>query len=98
MKKLYLAIALVSTGLAAMAQTSNDPEAKKVLDAVSAKFKTFSTVKAGFSYKVENAAGKALSTKAGTILMKGTKYKVGFGTQEIFCDGKTVWNYDKGAN
>jgi outer membrane lipoprotein carrier protein len=98
MKKLYLAIAFVSTGLVAMAQTSNDPEAKKVLDAVSAKFKTFSTVKAGFSYKVENAAGKALSTKTGTILMKGTKYKVAFGEQEIFCDGKTVWNYDKGAN
>lgn len=98
MKKLYLAIAFVSTGFVAMAQTTNDPEAKKVLDAVSAKFKTFTSVKAGFSYKVENSAGKALSTKSGTILMKGTKYKVTFGEQEIFCDGKTVWNYDKTAN
>jgi outer membrane lipoprotein carrier protein len=98
MKKLYLAIAFVSTGLVSMAQTSNDPEAKKVLDAVSTKFKTFTSVKAGFSYKVENSAGKALSTKSGTILMKGTKYKVSFGTQEIFSDGKTVWNYDKTAN
>ena len=30
--------------------------------------------------------------------MKGTKYRVSFGGQEIFCDGKTVWNYDKAAN
>ena len=68
------------------------------MDAVSAKFKTFKTVKANFTYKVENASGKALSTKSGSILMKGTKYKVSFGGQEIFSDGKTVWNYDKAAN
>ena len=77
---------------------SSDPAAKAVLDAVSAKFKTFSSVQATFSYKVENAAGKALSTKAGTILMKGTKYRVSFSGQEIFCNGTTIWNYDKAAN
>jgi outer membrane lipoprotein carrier protein len=55
-------------------------------------------VNAGFTYKVENASGKALSNKTGTIMMKGTKYKVSFSGQEIFCDGSTVWNYDKAAN
>ncbi len=106
MKKLYMMMSLLVAGTALMAQTvttpknptKSDPEAKKVLDAVSSKFKTFKTVKATFTYKVENAAGKALSTKTGTILMKGTKYKVSFSGQEIFCDGKTVWNYDKAAN
>jgi outer membrane lipoprotein-sorting protein len=29
--------------------------------------------------------------------MKGTKYRVTFGGNEIFSDGKTVWNYDKAA-
>ena len=98
MKKLYLLLAF--TGLAALsqAQTSNDPAAKKVLDAVSAKFKSFRSVKAGFNYKVENSAGKTMSSKNGTILMKGTKYRVSFGDQEIFSDGKTVWNYDKSTN
>jgi outer membrane lipoprotein carrier protein len=98
MKKLYLLLTFLSSGLIMFAQTSNDPDAKKVLDAVSTKFKTFKTVKATFTYKVENAAGKALSTKTGSILMKGTKYRVSFGGQEIFSDGKTVWNYDKAAN
>ena len=101
MKK-FLTLFLTFGFVAAMAQdknpTKNDPEAKKILDAVSAKFKTFKTVKANFTYKVENASGKALSTKSGSILMKGTKYKVSFGGQEIFSDGKTVWNYDKAAN
>jgi outer membrane lipoprotein carrier protein len=103
MRTFYIAMVLVVSGLVSSAQSNpkeakNDPEAKKVLDAVSSKFKTFSSVQAGFSYKVENATGKALSSKTGTILMKGTKYKVSFGGNEIFSDGKTVWNYDKSSN
>ncbi|MBL0232966.1 MAG: outer membrane lipoprotein carrier protein LolA [Chitinophagaceae bacterium] len=103
MKKIYVVLLLLGISLAGFAQTKNDPAkndpaAKVILDAVSAKFKTFTTVSASFSYKVENAAGKALSTKTGTIQMKGTKYKVVFSGQEIFCNGVTVWNYDKGAN
>ena len=95
MRSLYLVIALLGS-MAVVAQ-KNDPEAKKVLDAVSAKFKTFTSVQAGFSYKVEDAKGKVQANKTGTILMKGTKYKVSFGTQEIFCDGKTVWSLDKSS-
>jgi chaperone LolA len=91
-----MATILFLSGLPVFAQ-SNDPAAKQVLDAVSAKFKTFKTVQANFTYKVENATGKALSTKTGTIWMKGTKYKVVFGGQEIYSDGKTVWNYDRSA-
>jgi outer membrane lipoprotein-sorting protein len=78
--------------------TKNDPDAKKILDAVSVKFKTFKTVQASFTYKVEDAKGKVQSTKKGTILMKGTRYQVSFSGQEIFCDGVTIWNYDKAAN
>jgi chaperone LolA len=97
MRKLYYVLALLSLSTVTLAQGKNDPEAKKVLDAVSSKFKTFSTVQAAFSYKVEDAKGKVMSTKAGTIWMKGNRYKVSFGGQEIFSDGKTVWNYDKSA-
>ncbi|MCX6316721.1 MAG: outer membrane lipoprotein carrier protein LolA [Bacteroidetes bacterium] len=88
---------LVVLASGAIAQKS-DPEAKALLDAVSAKFKTFTTVQANFSYQVENAAGKVLSKKNGTLMMKGTKYRVSFVGQEIFCNGSTVWNYDKNAN
>ena len=97
MRKLYLVMALWISGSVVMAQT-NDPAAKQILDAVSAKFKTFSSVQAGFTYKVEDAKGKIMSTKKGTVWMKGNKYRVSFGGQEIFSDGKTVWNYDKNSN
>ncbi|MEI9910839.1 MAG: outer membrane lipoprotein carrier protein LolA [Bacteroidota bacterium] len=95
MRKLYMTLALLGSGLLLFAQ--NDPAAKAVLDAVSAKFKTFTSVQASFNYKVEDAKGKVMSTKTGTIWMKGTRYKVSFGGQEIFSDGKTVWSYDKSA-
>lgn len=75
----------------------SDPEAKKVLDAVSAKFKTFKSVKAAFTLKIENAAGKVQGTKTGTVLMKGLKYRVSITGQDIFCDGSTIWTYDMAA-
>jgi len=76
----------------------SDPEAKKILDAVSAKFKTFKSVKANFSLAIENASGKNQGTKTGNVQMKGAKYKVTLNGQEIFCDGKTIWTLDKAAN
>lgn len=76
----------------------NDPDAKKVLDAVSAKFKTFKSVTAKFALKMENGAGKSLGSKSGTVYMKGTKYRVSVTGQDIFCDGSNVWTYDKASN
>lgn len=75
----------------------NDPEAKKVLDAVSTKFKTFKAIKASFALKIENAAGKVQGVKSGNVMMKGMKYRVSITGQEIFCDGTTVWTYDVAA-
>lgn len=98
MKKLYLSFIAFGFALATLAQVKNDPAAKLILDGVSAKFKTYTTVQATFTYKVENASDKVLSTKTGTIKMKGTKYYISFNGQEIFCNGTTVWNYDKAAN
>jgi outer membrane lipoprotein carrier protein len=98
MKKIYSLLLLAVAVNFCFAQTTNDPDAKKVLDAVSAKFKSFKAVQAGFTYKVENGSGKTVSTKKGTVYMKGTKYRVSFIGQEIFSDGNTVWSYDKAAN
>ncbi|MFC4262108.1 outer membrane lipoprotein carrier protein LolA [Ferruginibacter yonginensis] len=77
---------------------TNDPNAKKILDAVSAKFKSYKTVQAKFALKIENNAGKTLGNKTGTVYMKGTKYRISVTGQEIFSDGSNVWTYDKLAN
>lgn len=103
MKKLFTLtffalFALLATAQTTKNPTTSDPEAKKILDAVSTRFKTFPSPQASFTYQVENAQGKALSTKKGTVVMKGSKFKVSMDGMEIFSDGKTVWNYDKSAN
>lgn len=103
MKKIFTFLLATAAVISAQAQTGknltqNDPEAKKILDAVSAKFRTYKTPQASFTYTVENAQGKALSTKTGTVTMKGDKYKVNMSGMEIYSDGRTSWNYDKSAN
>lgn len=76
----------------------SDPAAKTILDGVSAKFKTYPAVQSTFSLQVEDAKGKVQGVKKGTVFMKSGKYKVSITGQEIFCDGTTVWTYDKAAN
>lgn len=76
---------------------SNDPAAKKILDGVSAKFKTFKSVQAKFSLTIENAAGKNMGTKAGTVYMKGNKYRYTLPGQDVFSDGSNTWTLDKAA-
>lgn len=103
MKKLFTLLSLISITFFATAQTGknptqSDPEAKRILDAVSARFKTFTVPQATFTYQVENAQGKPLSTKKGSVIMKGNKFKVSMDGMEIFSDGRTIWNYDKSAN
>ena len=95
----FLLIAsIVSVNAQPKGMGKNDPEAKKILDAVSAKFKTFKSVKSAFSLKIENGSGKNLGTKSGTVYMKGTKYRVSVTGQEIFCDGSNISTYDKSTN
>jgi outer membrane lipoprotein-sorting protein len=103
MKAIFSFLYLCLVSLALYAQPSNslgtsDPDAKKLLDGVSAKFKTFKTVQAGFSLRIENGSGKVMGNKSGNVMMKGNKYKVALTGQEIFSDGSNVWTYDQEDN
>lgn len=99
-----ITVLLVCFTLSAFAQTSanslgtSDPAAKKILDGVTAKFKSYQSVKAGFELQIENAAGKVQGVKKGVAYMKGNQYKVELTDQQIFCNAQKIWTYDKGAN
>ncbi|HUQ66455.1 MAG TPA: outer membrane lipoprotein carrier protein LolA [Flavitalea sp.] len=97
MKNISLLLALAISVLSGFAQ-GNDPAAKKVLDGVSNKFKTYKAVKSNFTLQIEDTHGKVQGTKKGTVFMKDKKYRVNITGQEIYSDGKNVWTYDKGAN
>ncbi|MBK8610572.1 MAG: outer membrane lipoprotein carrier protein LolA [Chitinophagaceae bacterium] len=73
---------------------NSDPAAKKILDVVSARFKTFTSVQSNFVLKIENASNKQIGNKTGTVYMKGTRYRIKMAGQDIFCDGSNVWTVD----
>jgi outer membrane lipoprotein carrier protein len=104
MKKLYCTLVLMIIAFSWLSAQppkgmgQSDPAAKIILDGVSAKFKSFKSVTAKFALKMENGAGKNMGAKAGTVYMKGTKYRISVTGQEIFCDGSNVWTYDKLSN
>src|ERR1017187_9561519 len=75
----------------------NDPKAKKILDDLGAKTKTYTTIKAEFSKTLEKK-DKGKESEDSKIETKGTKYKLTITGHEIYCDRKTVWDYVKEGN
>lgn len=71
----------------------NDAKAKTILDAVTKKVKSLNSIKANFVLNL--TGGKVKDTKKGTLSLKGEKYHIILGGQEIICDTKTTWTYNK---
>jgi outer membrane lipoprotein-sorting protein len=76
----------------------NDPEAKVILDNVSAKFKTYKSVTANFTLIIADGNNKVQGTKKGIVYIQGSRYRVSISDQEIYSDGDNIWTYDKSAN
>lgn len=69
-------------------------DAKKILDGVGAKVKSFKAISGGFSIKSITNKGQANGTKTGSISMKGNKYLIKQGKTEILCDGSKTYSFD----
>lgn len=96
--KIFLLAGLIfSMGTAVQAQSDNDPKAKAILDELSAKTKTYSTIKTDFTIQLTNKQGKVTETQNGTVQLKGDKYKLQLPGQVILSDGKYTWTYMKEA-
>jgi outer membrane lipoprotein carrier protein len=102
MKKRFLLLfaTLISVfNIAAAQQTAGqDPKAGKILDEMSKKYREMSGFKAKFSYELENKDYKMKEKAEGEIAVKGSKYNLKVGDQEIINNGTTVWTYFKDAN
>lgn len=102
-KSVLLSLTLLCFCSLAQAQNNSlgksDPDAKKVLDGFTAKLKSYKAVQSGFTLKVEDSKGVVMGSKSGTIYLKGNKYHINIpGGQDIYCDGKDMWTYDKSSN
>lgn len=71
-----------------------DPNAKKILDNVSAKVKSYKGITASFSIKSITSKGRNNGTKNGNITLKGKKYILKQGKTEIICDATNIYNFD----
>lgn len=92
--RLLIAGFLISNIVAAQV----DPKAQEILKSVSVKYKSYKSVSAKFKITVLDQKAKTTDNQSGTLILKGSKYKVMMGTQEIVSDGKVIWTYLKDAN
>ena len=93
MKKMYFLLVLF-TGFGLKINAQNDPAAKKILDGVSAKLKTFKGVTANFLYSTKDRKNVKKGSVNGQISIKGEQYYIKQGSTEIFCNGSKTWNYN----
>lgn len=96
MKKIIFLLSMLLTSYSISAQV--DAKAKKILDDVSAKTKTYTTINAEFSITIENKKNKTTDTQTGKITLKGSKYKLEVNNQTIISDSKTSWTILKDAS
>ena len=90
MKKLFILFLSLSFF---SAYSQKDQKATEILDQVSSKTKSYKSIKADFSYKMENTKAKINEEKQGTLLLSGDKYRMQASGQTVICDGKTIWTF-----
>ena len=96
MKEIMTFVILLLT-FSCFSQTK-DPKATALLDEVSAKTKSYKSIKADFSYTMENKQAKINEEKKGSLFLSGDKYKLTVAGQVVICDGKTIWTYIEESN
>ena len=98
MKKLLATAILAMCVMVQPVLAQTDAKAKSVLDAATKKVNSLKSLKANFSLSLAGANSSVKDTKKGTFYMKGPKYFVTLDGQEIICDNKTVWTFNKEVN
>ena len=71
----------------------NAEKAKEILDKVSAKTKSYSTISADFTFSMENLQEEISETNEGQIIIKGDKYKVSLMGVNTYFDGSAIYTH-----
>ncbi len=98
MKRIVLVGMILFASVFSWAQQDN--KAKEILDQVSEKTSSFTTIIADFSFSMKNVEMEINEQNEGSIKIKGKKYLVDLPDVgiDVFCDGKTLWHYMKDGN
>jgi outer membrane lipoprotein-sorting protein len=69
----------------------NQAETKALMDRVSKKLQSYSTVKADFSFTLSNPEEKINDIHEGSLFLYGSKYRLNIMGILAMCDGTTLW-------
>ncbi|MEZ5172802.1 MAG: outer membrane lipoprotein carrier protein LolA [Bacteroidia bacterium] len=89
MKNALILLFVQFISLASYAQV--DKKAKEILDNLSAKTKSYSSISSEFNYTLENKDRNINTTQKWKLALKGDKYRLEMGQQVVISDGKTMW-------
>ena len=93
-KLIGLLLAFVITIPTAYGQ--QDKKAKQILDKLSAKTKSYSSIRTEFSYSLVNKDRKINKVQNWKLWLKADSYRLDMGDQLLISDGKAVWKVIKG--
>jgi outer membrane lipoprotein carrier protein len=96
MNKRTFLIGLSLCSLLALGAQS-DAKATAILNKVSKLYKSYTGIKSTFTITTSTAQGKSTNSN-GTVWIKGTKYKLDYAGQEIYCNGKFIWTFNNEDN
>lgn len=95
MKKI-IACLLLAMSVLAPATAQKDNRAKTILDAMSKQYQSLKSYQATFSFMTDG--GGAKETLKGDLSVKGGKFRLKIGGQDVYNDGKAMYTYVKETN
>lgn len=93
MKIIYSTLTLIFIAFVSIAQT-NDPKAEAILNKLSAKAKTYTTVEAVFTFTQQDKKAEETVIQEGMVKVKDEKFMLVLGDFQIYNDGIITWTYD----
>jgi len=76
-------------------EVPNDPLAVELIKKTTASYKKNKVYKIQFTRTNTSVAGKVLGKEKGEITVSGAQYRLVMPDQQVICDGKTMWAYNK---
>ena len=71
----------------------SDSKSEEILKKVAAIYKGYKTINASFTLTTTSLNKKPVVSK-GNVWIKGNKFKLNYASQEIYCNGSTIWTYN----
>jgi outer membrane lipoprotein-sorting protein len=89
--RIFLLLTSLFYSLSTLAQVSNNPEAKILLDKVSSTTDSYEAIEIMFDYSIYNKAEDIEETANGVVLIKDQQYTLTFMGFTQISDGENVW-------